>query len=145
MSFTGVGDDVTKFNGSGKMKMREAKLFSIPIFGSLSGVMDKIILSKGTFEQKATELSAHFLIKNGLMSTDSFHTRTGSFHFDGTGWIDLAKQEIDLTIETKGRGLIEILNLPLKPLYGIFRYRGKGPLSNPEWKIAPFRRGDTER
>ena len=136
-SFTMRDAEVDSLNGSGKLVVDQAEFLSIPILGPLSKVMDKVLSVKNLFNQKATKLTASFQINKGVVRTDDLLTKVGSFKFKGSGAVDLVKSEIDMTIKTKGRGLIKVLTIPLSPILGMLTFKGEGTLEEPEWSIAP--------
>ena len=56
----------------------------------------------------------------------------------GDGSLNLKDLTLDMTMRMNARGLLGLLTLPLRPLYGMFQFRGTGPLSDPEWKKVLF-------
>jgi len=144
-SFSGLVERPRSLQGQGSMVMTDAKLLSIPMFGPLSGVLDKIFVSEGFFQQKATDLSADFVIVDGVASSTNFLTKTGAFKFKGKGWVDLVDQEMNLVIETAGRGVMRLLTVPLSPVFGLLRFRGEGPIDLPKWSLSPYGSGETEK
>ena len=67
-----------------------------------------------------------------------FETSTTSVNFTGDGSIDIAARTIDFTIRLNARGLLGFVTIPLRPFYGLFQFRGTGPLKNPDWKNVHF-------
>jgi hypothetical protein len=45
---------------------------------------------------------------------------------------------IDMTMRMNARGLLGIITLPLRPFYGLFQFRGEGPLKKPVWENVMF-------
>jgi hypothetical protein len=43
-----------------------------------------------------------------------------------------------MTMRMNARGLLGIITLPLKPFYGMFQFRGSGPLKKPTWESVIF-------
>jgi hypothetical protein len=43
-----------------------------------------------------------------------------------------------MTIRMNARGLLGVITLPLKPFYGLFQFRGTGPMREPEWNNVMF-------
>ncbi len=81
-------------------------------------------------------------------------TSTQSTVFLGSGWVDLVKQSLDLTIRMNFRGLMGVAEIPLKVIElpfqalktiftgkevdGLKQFRGTGKLSSPDWRFTPF-------
>ena len=45
---------------------------------------------------------------------------------------------LDMTMRMNARGLLGLLTLPLWPFYGMFQFRGTGPLKSPKWENVMF-------
>ena len=43
-----------------------------------------------------------------------------------------------MTMRMNARGLLGLITLPLRPFYGMFQFRGTGPLKNPKWENVMF-------
>jgi hypothetical protein len=43
-----------------------------------------------------------------------------------------------MTMRMNARGLLGLITLPLKPFYGMFQFRGSGPLKKPSWESVMF-------
>ncbi|MEI7957196.1 MAG: hypothetical protein WCJ66_18690, partial [Verrucomicrobiota bacterium] len=76
--------------------------------------------------------------KEGILHTKDFQTSTTSLMFGGDGSVDLKNRTLYMTLRVDARGLLGIVTLPLRPFYGLFQFRGSGPLTKPEWTNAPF-------
>jgi hypothetical protein len=58
--------------------------------------------------------------------------------FTGDATADLNRTTLDMTIRMNARGLLGVITLPLKPFYGLFQFRGTGPLKEPKWDNVMF-------
>ena len=67
-----------------------------------------------------------------------FKTSTTSLTFAGDGSVNLKDQTLDFTMRMNARGLLGLITLPLRPFYGMFQFRGTGPLKNPKWENVMF-------
>ena len=72
------------------------------------------------------------------MHTNDFQTSTTSLNFVGEGKVNLTDRSLDMVMRMNARGLLGLITLPLRPFYGMFQFRGTGPLSDPEWKNVMF-------
>jgi hypothetical protein len=137
MDFDHQGKDTAGLNGEGHIALEEGELFSVPIFGPLSPLLSAVLDRKTGFQQ-ATEAFCSFKVKEGVLSTRDFYTDTSSLVFTGDGSADLNRKLLDMTIRMNARGLLGVITLPLKPFYGLFQFRGTGPLREPKWDNVMF-------
>jgi len=125
-------------NGKGLVGLEDGELFSVPIFGPLSPLVAGILADKRAGFQKAGDAFCTFTIRDGVLRTNDFKTATPSMVFTGDAKIDLPKLMIDMTMRMNARGLLGIITLPLRPFYGLFQFRGEGPLKKPTWENVMF-------
>ena len=57
---------------------------------------------------------------------------------DGDGDVDLGRRSFEMTMRMNARGLLGLITLPLRPFYGMFQFRGSGPLADPTWENVMF-------
>ena len=133
-----TGGKLSSMNGEGVMAMEDGELFSVPIFGPLSTVASTVVNDKRLGYEEATSAFCNFTIKDGIAQIRDFKSSTTSVNFTGDGSVDLSDQMIDFTIRLNARGLLGLLTIPIRPFYGLFQFRGTGPLKNPEWKNVHF-------
>jgi len=131
-------EDVATMNGKGLIALEKAELFSVPVFGPLSSVVSKVVDNKRVGFERAKSAFCTFTIKKGILTTQNFQTSTTSVKFAGDGAVDLSEQTIDFTIRLNARGLLGLITLPLRPFYGLFQFRGTGPLKDPVWENVHF-------
>jgi hypothetical protein len=130
--------DVATMQGKGLVALEDGELFSVPIFGPLSTIISKVVNNKRTGFERAKTAFCNFTIDDGILKTRDFQTQTTSVKFTGDGSIDLSERTIDFTIRLNARGLLGLITLPLRPFYGLFQFRGTGPLKDPEWENVRF-------
>ncbi len=138
LGFTMAKSDVTTMNGEGLLAMENTELFSVPMFGPLSPVVSTVLNNRNAGFEHAANAFCNFTIGNGILSTRDFSTSTKSLAFTGDGSINLDTQDFDMTMRMNARGLLGIITLPLKPFYGMFQFRGSGPLKKPNWESVMF-------
>ncbi len=132
------GKGTAGLSGEGLIALEEGELFSVPIFGPLSPVLSAVLANKKAGFQEAREAFCTFRVKDGVMRTTDFQTATPSLVFTGDATADLNRKTLDMTIRMTARGLLGVITLPLKPFYGLFQFRGRGPLREPEWDNVMF-------
>lgn len=137
IDFSGAVGDPSSLKGSGVIGLRNGQLFHVPVFGPLSLPIGGI-LGKTFSHEQARDASATFVIQRGTVLTNDFLTSTPSTVFTGEGRLDLAKEDMDMTVRMNARGLLGLVTLPLRPFNGLFQFRGSGPLKKPVWRSAPF-------
>lgn len=124
--------------GEGLFALEKTELFSVPIFGPLSPLISGVLNDRGAGFQRAKNALCTFQIKDGVLSTQDFQTATTALAFAGDGTVDLKEKTLDLTMRMNARGLLSLITLPLRPFYGMFQFRGTGPLKNPKWQNVMF-------
>ncbi len=129
---------VETMNGEGLFALEKTELFSVPMFGPLSGVVSGVLNDRRAGFERAKSAFCNFRIRDGVLRTDDFRTATTSLTFVGEGGVDLAKRTLDMTMRMNARGLLGLITLPLRPFYGMFQFRGTGPLEDPQWENVMF-------
>ncbi len=159
--FTGRGDNIRNFNASGNISLDKGNIFSAPVLGPISLILNPLLPKKSHLSERLKNMSANFTIQKGILRTDNIQSLTTSMTFTGAGWVDLKTDSMDLTIRINYRGLIgktmelgaEIIRLPINVLRALFlnkkaevsgllQVRGKGKYKNPRWTAVQF---DVER
>jgi hypothetical protein len=138
MEFNYKGKAAEGLNGEGLIALEEGELFSVPIFGPLSPVLSAVLANRKAGFQEAREAFCTFGVTDGVLRTNDFLTTTPSLVFTGDAKADLNKRTLDMTIRMNARGLLGVITLPLKPFYGLFQFRGTGPMREPEWNNVMF-------
>lgn len=138
LEFNNSGENFSKLNGRGLIGLEEGELFSVPIFGPLSPLVSGILADRRAGFQSAQDAFCTFTIRDGVLSTNDFRTGTKSLAFTGDARVDLERKTMDMTMRMNARGLLGVLTLPLRPFYGLFQFRGHGPLKSPEWENVMF-------
>ena len=78
IEFSITGGDVTTMNGTGLVALENAELFSVPIFGPLSGVVSSVLDDKRAGFERAKNAFCNFEIRKGILSTHDFQSATTS-------------------------------------------------------------------
>lgn len=138
IEFEHRGEAAAGLNGDGLIALEEGELFSVPIFGPLSPVLSAVLANRRAGFQEAKDAFCSFSVKEGVLHTDDFLTTTPSLVFTGDATADLNRLTLDMTIRMNARGLLGVITLPLKPFYGLFQFRGTGPLKEPKWDNVMF-------
>lgn len=138
IEFSITGGDVKTMDGKGLVALENAELFSVPIFGPLSGVVSTVLDDKRAGFERAKHAFCNFEIRKGILSTRDFQSATTSVTFTGDGEVDLEEKTIDFTIRLNARGLLGLITLPLRPFYGLFEFRGTGPIEKTVWENVHF-------
>jgi len=138
IEFSLIKGDVKTMQGKGLVALNDGELFSVPIFGPLSTVLSKVFSDKRSGFEQAKTASCTFEINDGILRTRDFQTETTSVTFTGDGEVDLGERTIDMTLRLNARGLLGLITLPLRPFYGLFQFRGSGPIEKPQWENVRF-------
>ncbi len=138
LDFSLTEGQVETMSGEGLLALENTELFAVPIFGPLSPLVSGILGNKRIGFQRADSAFCNFKIKDGILSTRDFNTATNSLVFVGDGSVDLKNQTLDMTMRMNARGLLGLITLPLRPFYGMFQFRGTGPLKETRWENVMF-------
>ena len=138
LDFSGTSGLTQTLNGQGNIGLENGHLFFVPVLGPLSAPLGEILGNKRSSHEEARNASCTFAITNGTIHTSDFLTSTPSSVFTGEGSIDLNRDVIDMTVRMNARGLLGLITLPLRPLNGLFQFRGTGPISDPRWRNSNF-------
>lgn len=138
IEFTQRGAAAAGLDAEGLIGLEQGELFSVPMFGPLSGVISAVLGNRKAGFQEARDAFCTFAIRRGLLRTDDFLTTTSSLVFTGDARVDLSEREIEMTVRMNARGLLSVITLPLRPFYGMFQFRGTGPIDNPKWENVMF-------
>ncbi|HZS17149.1 MAG TPA: AsmA-like C-terminal region-containing protein [Candidatus Udaeobacter sp.] len=128
--FSGLGSDARTMRGRGKVEVTNGDVFAIPIFGPLSGILNRIVPGSGySIAHRAT---ASFKIDEGTIHTDNFDADGTLFNMLGHGDIHFLDDKLDFNVRLnmKGPGVL------LTPMYKLFEYSGTGSLKKPDWRPA---------
>ena len=128
--FTGLGSDPRTMRGHGKVEITNGDVFAIPIFGPLSGILNRILPGSGySIAHRAT---ANFEVNEAIIHTDDFEADGTLFSMLGHGDVHFLDDKLDfnLRLNMKGPGVV------LTPMYKLFEYAGTGSLKKPDWHPA---------
>lgn len=138
LDFSLTGGRVKTMSGEGLFALEKTELFSVPMFGPLSAVIGVVLNDRRAGSERAKSAFCTFGIREGIMRIRNFQTSTTSLAFVGEGDVDLSERTLDMTMRMNARGLLGLLTLPLRPFYGMFQFRGTGPLKEPKWENVMF-------
>src|SRR5882762_295411 len=128
--FTGLGSDARTMRGRGRVEVTNGDVFAIPIFGPLSGILNRILPGSGY--STAHRATANFKIDEGIIHTDDFDAAGSLFNMLGHGDVHFLDDKLDFNVRLnmKGPGFV------LTPVYKLFEYAGTGSLKKPDWRPA---------
>lgn len=138
LDFSIQNERVDTMTGEGLFALEKTELFAVPMFGPLSPLISGVLNDRSAGFERAKDAFCTFKIKDGVLSTNDFKTATTSVVFVGDGAVDLKERTLDLTMRMNARGLLGLITLPLRPFYGMFQFRGTGPLKDPKWENVMF-------
>ncbi len=138
IAFSITNGKVETMSGEGLFALERTELFSVPMFGPLSPLISGALKDRRAGFERAKDAFCNFRIKDGILTTSDFRTATTSLTFTGDGSVDLADRTLDMTMRMNAHGLLGLITLPLKPFYGMFQFRGTGPLKKTNWENVMF-------
>jgi hypothetical protein len=127
--------------GSGYVRIKEGRVFMLPVFGGLSHIMTSIIPGLD-FVLRQTDATAAFTIASGLIHTDEAHiegdilslTGSGNYHFLDGG-MDF---EVRLTLLKSKTFVAKIMGYVMYPISKLFEFRLRGTYDKPSWYPVNF-------
>jgi hypothetical protein len=130
--FNGLGTDWHTMRGDGNVEVSNGDVFAIPIFGPLSGILNKIVPGSGY--NIARTATAAFKVEDAIIHTDDFEAAGALFSMLGHGDIHFLDDKLDFSmrLNMKGPGVL------LTPVYKLFEYAGTGSLKKPDWHPKVF-------
>jgi hypothetical protein len=138
LDFSLTDGQVQSMSGEGLFALEKTELFSVPMFGPLSQLISGLLNDRRAGFERAKSAFCMFDIDEGILRIRDFQTSTTSLTFVGDGHVDLSERTFDMTMRMNARGLLGLLTLPLRPFYGMFQFRGTGPLKEPKWENVMF-------
>jgi len=129
---------IETLKGDGNIGFEDAHLFAVPMFGPLSPLISAVLNDRRAGYERAKDAFCTFDIEGGVLRSRDFTTSTNSLVFTGDGTLDFNTSSVDMTMRMNARGLLGIITLPLRPFYGLFQFRGTGPMRDPKWENVRF-------
>lgn len=142
--FTGRQDDWKALKGEGAAIILNGNLYSVPVLGPLTPLLDNFLPGKIKDYNVATEANCTFQVSDGRIKTTNFEALTSLFKLASSGSIHFIQDEVDLTAQVRMRGLPGIV---LRPFSELLEYRGTGTVKDTKWTPAilnPAQRNETQ-
>ncbi len=128
--FEGRQDDWKALKGEGAAIILNGNLYSVPILGPLTPLLDSVLPGKIKDYNVATEANCTFQVAGGLVTTSNFEALTNLFKLASSGSINFIEDKVDLTAQVRVRGLPGIV---FRPFSELLEYRGEGSIKNTQW------------
>lgn len=141
-------DDPLSWNGYGSVKLYDGFLWSIPIFGVFSPMLDSI--NSGLGSSRITAGTATYTVTNSVVYTPNMEARATAFRLKYRGTVDL-----DGNLDARAEAMFlrdawlvgRVFSLALWPVSKVFEARVTGTLKEPKTRLrympqfltAPFR------
>jgi hypothetical protein len=139
--------DLRTLKGEGALKIREGRVFMMPVFGGLSTTMTKIVPGLD-FVLRQSDATTEFVIGDGKIHTDKILIEGDVLSFNGhgdyhlNGKLDFNAQIKLMKEHTLVAKLIAILTYPISKL---FEFRLHGTVAEPQWYPVNFSRDLLEK
>ena len=126
-----VTTDWNSWHGYGHAKLQDGYLWSIPLFGLFTPMLDNIVPGLGS--SKVKEATAQFTITNSVIQTHNLEANAGTLRMKYDGTVDFHERlngrvEAELLRNIPGIGII--LSRALLPVSKIFVYTVEGTISD---------------
>jgi hypothetical protein len=126
--FRGKGDP-RSLQGKGSVEVREGDVFSIPVLGPFSGILNSLVPGMGYNVARAARCT--FDLREGVITTNDFLVQGRGFDMLGGGKLHYLDDRMDFSIRINAQGLPGVLLFPVSKL---LEYTAESSLSKPVWK-----------
>ena len=130
-TFACADGTLATLDADGSMKLVNGDLFSIPLFGPLSPLVEAVLPERGIGYSVASTATATATVRQGVLKTEDFNALTPAFKMDGRGTIHLPSNGVEFFARFNARGIAEVATVLFSY---IFEYKCEGTLGKPEWK-----------
>ncbi|MBM3856587.1 MAG: hypothetical protein FJ390_01330 [Verrucomicrobia bacterium] len=127
--FTTVTGDDYAMKGNGRMLIKDGSVYSMPIFGPLSVLMNDVIPGLGY--QAANQATADFTVEKGVINTKNLSIHSAAFTMIGAGDIFYLEDRMNMSVRLNVRGIPGIIFFPVSKL---FEYISDGSAKHPVWR-----------
>jgi len=139
LNATGIPDEVLSFKGEGELKIVEADLAMVQIFGDLSRLLTITGIKFTTID--LDEALGHFTLDEGRISFPELLVTGPHTVIRAKGDVLMPDLQLDFNVnvfllEKSGIPIIEILRPLLQPLSYAFGVGLRGTVKEPEWRIT---------
>lgn len=140
--FQGRMDDWMALKGEGAAIILNGNLYSVPILGPLTPLLDNVLPGKIKDYNVATEANCTFQVADGHVTTSDFEALTSLFKLASSGGINFIEDQVDLTAQVRVRGLPGIV---FRPFSELLEFRGEGTVKDTKWTPSILKAGQRER
>lgn len=130
LQFRSDGRSRRSFEGSGAARLAGGNIFSIPVFGPLTPLIDGLLPRELKSYGVAHTANMGFDVRDGVLRTDSLEALTKAFRLSVDGEIDLESYEIAADASLNLKGAPGIL---LSPVSKLLEFHASGPAMKPVW------------
>ena len=124
-------DKAEWFDAEGSAQLSDADIFAIPVLGPLSPVISALIPGdRKVGYGMANSAGLDFVVRKGVLETDSFEALSPAFRLGVKGQVDLKSMELaaDATMNLKGAA-----GILFSPVSKLFEFRATGNMKAPQW------------
>lgn len=131
-NISGIERNVASLNGSGGASISNGYLFSLPILGPLTMLIENLDESGNGGNHIVNQATATFQIKDGILRSDDMEALADNLRVRSAGTVSLIDGSLDLEAVAKSRGLVR--GVILSPVSELLTYSCSGTISEPVWK-----------
>lgn len=135
IDFNYIAGDTKSLEGKGVAAILNGNIFSLPLFGPLSPLVEAVLPNAGVGYSVAKEATANFSISDGIVETNDFVALTPAFAMKLKGTVNCVTNNIDLNARLNARGVAQVTTFLLSY---IFEFKGSGSIDDPEWESLHF-------
>jgi hypothetical protein len=126
--------------GTGALRVREGRVFSLPIFGGLTRLMGRVIPGLD-FVLRQTDARASVTIADGRVATEDVEITGGVLSLAGRGHCTFDERldfDVQLTLRRERALLDRLLRGLVWPIGKLFQFRLHGTAREPRWYPVNF-------
>lgn len=123
--------------GYGQVRLQDGYLWSIPLFGPFTPILDNLVPGLGS--SKVKDATAHYTITNSVIRTEKLEARAGTLRMLYRGTVDFHERldgQVEAEVLRDIPGIGVIISTALMPVSKLFIYKVGGTLS--DTKMEPL-------
>jgi hypothetical protein len=136
LDVSGRAEDPASTTGFGSLRIREVKIFALPIFGELTSLLTRIIPGLD-FMLRQSDVDAEFVVRDGRIHANPVTIEGRVLGLSGHGSCSL-DQELDFDVQVKltpDKTLLDKLVRTLTyPISKLLEFKLYGTLAEPHWR-----------
>jgi len=135
-------NEIARLNGHGHVDIHDGYIAQMRLFSGLTDLLAEKVPGVGSVVNQSNA-SGDFLIKNGILSSDSIRIEGALFSISAEGTYDIERDYLDFVVRVRFmkddsvpglKELVRALSWPFTKL--LMEFHVRGPIDNPTWEYV---------